>query len=71
MRTPYGEDRAAQAFVAEHPDGATLEQVGLALGVTRERVRQIELDALRHFRQRARVAGLPLEVVDLLARRAS
>ena len=33
-----------------HPRG-TLEEVGLELGVTRERVRQIQMDALRKLRR--------------------
>jgi RNA polymerase nonessential primary-like sigma factor len=31
-------------------DKATLEQVGNEIGVTRERVRQIQIDALRRLR---------------------
>ncbi len=45
----YEDDLWAQAFVAEHPDGATLEQVGLMFDVTRERIRQIESVALRRL----------------------
>lgn len=36
----------AREIVAANPDGMTLEQVGNVLGVTRERVRQIEAIAL-------------------------
>jgi RNA polymerase nonessential primary-like sigma factor len=32
-------------------DRATLEEVGAELGVTRERVRQIQMDALRRLRR--------------------
>jgi len=32
-------------------DRATLEQVGNEIGVTRERVRQIQIDALRRLRE--------------------
>ncbi len=49
----YEHDRGAQQFVAEHPDGGTLEELGEYFGVTRERARQIEADALRKFRARA------------------
>lgn len=46
-------DPWAQQFVDEHPGGASLEEVGDAIGVTRERVRQIEEKAIRKL-QRAR-----------------
>lgn len=39
------------AFVKENPDGATLEQIGAILSVTRERVRQIESRALIRLRE--------------------
>lgn len=48
---PWEEDPYAQAFVEEHPNGATLEEVGEVLGVTRERVRQIEEVAKRKLRR--------------------
>lgn len=37
----------AMRAVQEHPDGMTLEEIGRLMGVTRERVRQIEAQALR------------------------
>ena len=40
-----------QKIVDEHPDGMTLEEVGRVLGVTRERVRQIEVVALRKLKK--------------------
>lgn len=43
----FADDEVAVAFVNQHPDGATLEEVGNAFGLTRERVRQIEAVALR------------------------
>lgn len=46
----WKDDKQAQKVVDENPDGMTLEQVGNVLGVTRERVRQIEVIALRKLR---------------------
>lgn len=34
-----------------HPHGMTLEEIGAAMGITRERVRQIETSALMKLRQ--------------------
>jgi hypothetical protein len=47
----WEDDPWAQTFVEEHPGGATLEEVAEVLGVTRERVRQIESKALRKLRR--------------------
>ena len=44
--TPYAEDREAQRFVREHPQGATLEEIAEVLGVTKQHVLNIEKDAL-------------------------
>lgn len=41
------------AIVAENPNGMTLDEIGQVLGVTRERVRQIEFSALRKLRLNA------------------
>lgn len=38
---------AAKQAVLEHPAGMTLEEIGAHMGITRERVRQIENSALR------------------------
>lgn len=46
----WREDPWAQAFVRAHPEGGSLEEVGMALGVTRERVRQLEESALMKLR---------------------
>lgn len=47
----YELDTRCQRLVAEHPDGMDLRVVGEYLGITRERVRQIELKALRSLQQ--------------------
>lgn len=43
----WEEHKEAMKIVADNPDGMTLEEVGAHLGITRERVRQIEAAALR------------------------
>lgn len=53
---PYAADVAAQLMVSTGP--ATLEQVADALGLTRERVRQIEAEALAKLRKRAPLVRL-------------
>lgn len=40
----------AMQVVADHPEGMTLEQIGAKMGITRERVRQIEASALEKLR---------------------
>lgn len=40
-----------EAFIARNPDGASLEEVAQALGLTRERVRQIEVGAQYRIRE--------------------
>ena len=42
---------------------ATLEQIGQDIGVTRERVRQIQIDALRHLRELMESHGISGESV--------
>lgn len=65
---PFAADPWARAFVAQHPSGATLEVVGDALGLCRERVRQVEESALRKFRASASRLGLDLsELVQTLS----
>lgn len=59
--TPYRRDVAAQLFVAIFKGGATLDSIAEALGVSRERVRQIEGDAIAKLRER----GLKIFDVDL------
>lgn len=53
----YEADAGAQLFVSTL-GGASLEQVGEALGCTKERVRQIEAGALAKLRERASEVGL-------------
>lgn len=68
---PFSEDLGAQRFVKQHPDGATLEQVGAYLGVTRERVRQIESKALPRLLRYCKRAGIsPEDVASYFASRS-
>lgn len=57
----YEDDPWARRFVAQHPEGATLEEVGAALGVVREAVRKIEEAALEKVRAAASELGLSIE----------
>jgi RNA polymerase nonessential primary-like sigma factor len=52
----------ARRFGLRGHDTATLEQVGLELGLTRERVRQIQLDALGRLRRIMEVEGGTREI---------
>ena len=44
-------------------DPSTLEEVGKAIGLTRERVRQIQVDALRRLRRTIETEGLSSESI--------
>jgi len=68
FETPYAEDARCQMLRSNWPDGAALEDVAAAFGVTRERIRQIETDALRTFARRLRVA-VGEDALDALAGR--
>jgi len=59
--TPYDEDKRCQYVVEHHPHGLTLDQIGDLLGLTRERVRQIEAKALERLVKRMRLVGLDVE----------
>lgn len=63
---PFAQDDAAQRFVETHPDGGTLEEVGAALGITRERARQVEAIALKRLVLRCRVAGITREDIGAI-----
>lgn len=47
---PWADDVDARAWLAEHPDGSTLEEVGRAFRIGAVRVQQIEAAALRKVR---------------------
>jgi hypothetical protein len=47
----YEDDDHCWYVVANHPEGLTLEQVGQLMGVTRERIRQIEAKIIRKVRK--------------------
>ena len=49
--TPFEEDEACQQLIREHPNGMRLEQIGEALRCSRERVRQLEAQAIRKLRR--------------------
>lgn len=53
----------AQALVRENPGGMTLEDIGKAMGITRERVRQIESQALEKLQK-----GSGDDIVTILGR---
>lgn len=58
--TPYRRDVACQLFVATFRGGATLDAIAEAIGVSRERVRQIEGEAIAKLQG----LGLPAFGVD-------
>lgn len=64
----YEDDIEAQLFVSAFPQGATLEMVGEWLGVSRERVRQMEGEALvslaRELRRRGITEATQSDIVE-------
>lgn len=56
--TPYADDAWCRALVALHPGGMRLEDIAVVMGVTRERVRQIEASATRKI---ARTHGAEID----------
>ncbi len=67
----FRDDVEAQRLVEAHPDGMTCEDVASALGLSRERVRQIEHDAMRTLVARLVLSGIGAgEVAAGFARRA-
>lgn len=68
----YVDDVGARLFVLHFPDGATLECVALAIGVTKERARQLEALALDHCVAALESAGFDADEIRgaLLARAA-
>lgn len=55
---PWEQDQAAQRLVREYPAGLVLSSVGAAMGLTKERVRQLEFYALRKLRIGMRIEEL-------------
>ena len=62
---------AVMRAIAEHPgieqvaliEAATLEDVGREIGLTRERVRQIQVEGLRRLREILQTQGLNIEAL--------
>ena len=56
-------DVVVRRFGLRGHDVTTLEEVGKAIGLTRERVRQIQVDALRELKGAVLAEGFELEAV--------
>jgi RNA polymerase primary sigma factor len=64
--TPRERNILSWRFGLDGDDPATLGEIGQRLGLSRERVRQLECSALGRLREQARVSGVR-EVLDLIA----
>lgn len=51
---PYEDDFRVRMFVRDHPDGASLEEIAKALGMTKEGISGIEKRAIRRVMELAR-----------------
>ncbi len=58
---PWEVDQWAQDWVRKHPGGASLQEIGDALGITREAVRQLEERAARKLRRESERDGADVE----------
>ncbi len=58
---PWEADRWAQDWVKKHPGGASLQEVGNALGITREAVRQVEARVYSKLRKGVERDGESIE----------
>ncbi len=61
--TPKEADILARRFGLRGHEAVTLEEVGGEIGLTRERVRQIQIEALKKLRQMIEQEGLSLEAM--------
>jgi hypothetical protein len=65
------EELRQELFVHRNSGGETLEMLGDVEGVCRERIRQLEIDAMRSFRLNALRLGMASEIVGELRDRAT
>jgi RNA polymerase nonessential primary-like sigma factor len=62
--TPHQRDVIARRYGLLGYDRATLEEVGAVIGLTRERVRQIQIEALRALRNIMEVHGFSADLIN-------
>lgn len=69
----FEDDRVCRDLVAANPDGMNLAEIGEALGVTRERARQVEAIALQKVGAICALSGITREdfVAALMSKRTS